>query len=255
MQGSHTPLGQILVNEGHLDEILLHVALAHQREVGGRLGQVLVDVGFVDEDTVVAALGRQLNLPVIQLNNVEVRPQVIGLLKPDVVERYEVLPVRANKRSKTLGVATADPTNLDVRDALSFHTGMKVSFWVSGQEALRTAIRRHYQGEPGAHQPGMLTAVGATQEDLAFRFPSPRPERLEATISHRFGEVARYISRLERTVKEQSFALRGVLDLLDQKGLVQRTELIERLTADPTRPPPLPLPKPRRRSGTRLLST
>jgi hypothetical protein len=49
------------------------------------------------------------------------------------------------------------------------------------------------------------------------------------------------LAEVEQALREQSMAVRSMLELLDKKGVVSREEVLSRLMPAVHRPPPLPL--------------
>src|SRR5216684_2314396 len=60
-------LGDILIQQGVIDEEKLIAALSDQRAFGGKLGRTLVDLGYVSEEQLVHALATQLGLKTVDL--------------------------------------------------------------------------------------------------------------------------------------------------------------------------------------------
>jgi type IV pilus assembly protein PilB len=61
------PIGQRLVQQGHIDAWQLQSALAHQQRWGGRLGEALVGLGFLPEEVVLSEVARQLGVPYLDV--------------------------------------------------------------------------------------------------------------------------------------------------------------------------------------------
>ncbi len=61
----HRRIGEILLEEGALSQRDIDAALRYQKEVGGLFGQALLRLGAVSEEGLLAALSRQLGLPLI----------------------------------------------------------------------------------------------------------------------------------------------------------------------------------------------
>jgi hypothetical protein len=244
---SKKPLGQILLETGEIDPVLLEAALSHQREGGERLGRILVGSGFVDEEKLARALALQYGLPSVRLDQVSVRPEALRTVAVDLAERFTVLPLKLSRRHRMLKVATAEPSDQRALQTLAHHTGMRISLMVSGEDAISKAIQRYYHGVA----PSQLTLdpTGPSAVNLCFEWPEG-PSPAEQRLATHFAQMTQYVATLERAVKEQSFAIRGMLEILDQRGLVKRDELSARLK-DTSRPPPMPLPS--RRKQRRLL--
>src|SRR5205085_3635390 len=77
-----------LVTRGQLDE-----AVAQQRASGERLDRVLVRMGLVSPDQVLGVIGDQFHMEVVDLQTIEVKPDVLGLLPAKLVYRQNCGPV------------------------------------------------------------------------------------------------------------------------------------------------------------------
>ncbi|HEY8209719.1 MAG TPA: hypothetical protein VIG99_19665, partial [Myxococcaceae bacterium] len=145
--GKKRRLGELLKDAGLITETQLKTALSEQRKWGGKLGRTLVEMAFVDESSMAAALSRQLQLPLVDLDALKLAGDVVSWLRVDVAERYGVFPLAGDTRQKTLQVATSDPTNFEALQELAFHTGMKIQVSISGATSIDRAIRKYYYGE------------------------------------------------------------------------------------------------------------
>lgn len=236
--GKRRRLGELLIEAGVLDQTQLQAALAEQKKWGGKLGRTVVEMGFVDEDSMMRALSRQLKLPVVDLDNIKLAATVTGLLKLDLCERYGVFPLGADLRNKTLQLATSDPTNVDAMNDITFKTGMKVAVAVATASSIDRAVRRMYYGEQTRASPT------ATPQKFGVPEPTfdideisgvrPRPSvptdpMVEIDSAARDAEVARLkdrVAALEKQSDKQVKALRALVELLVESGLVSRDEYL-----------------------------
>lgn len=134
-------LGELLVEEGLVDEQQLVEGLEAQEELGGRLGSNLVRMGFLDEDKLAEFLGRQLGLPCITKLD-RISPAAVRRVPKSIAERFEVVPVSIDERD--IGVAMADPANLEAIDAVAFATGLRVRPAVAPEVLIQYALARFY---------------------------------------------------------------------------------------------------------------
>jgi type IV pilus assembly protein PilB len=222
-------LGEILVAASVIDELQLKSALSEQRKWGGRLGRTLVEMGFVEEPVLVRALSKQLGLPAVDLDQVQVTQDLTQALRVDLAEHYSVFPVSVEKRHKILQLATAEPTNYEAEKELTFHTGMRIQLVLAGPRAIEKAIRRHYHGEeirPVA-SPGVHVSPDFRAHEQNFD-PSELSSRTRAAQMLK-GESASRLAALEKQMASQIRALRTVLDLLEEKGHLAAGEYLQRL--------------------------
>ncbi|RKH23734.1 general secretion pathway protein GspE, partial [Corallococcus sp. CA041A] len=159
------------MDAGLLTETQLRTALAEQRKWGGRLGLTLVQMGVVDESSMVHALSRQLAIPTVNLDTHVPVPNALQALRVDIAERYTVFPIAYESGSKTLTVATSDPTNVESLQELAFHSGQKLQVVVATASSIERAIRHHYHGE--------ITSTAATplsfgMDEATFELAPPQ---------------------------------------------------------------------------------
>ncbi len=135
-------LGEILIEAGLIDEATLRVGLTEQRRFGGPLGRVLVDMKKVTEEDLVGALSRQLAVPLIDLDRLEIPQHVIELVPGEMAETYSLIPFA--QPMKFLDVALGDPTNQTVIDELRVRTQLNIRTYLAGPKAVERALLRYY---------------------------------------------------------------------------------------------------------------
>lgn len=164
---SRIRIGELLVSQGALDPIQLESALAHQRRWGGRLGRSIVHLGFLDEGEMLAAVGAQLGVPVVQLAPLTIAREVLALVPERLIRTRRVLPLAKNGegRRAQLDLAVSDAMDLRVLDEVSFVTGLRVNPILASDEDLDDAISRHLDGRP-------LRAAAFTSRTDAIDLPA-----------------------------------------------------------------------------------
>jgi len=143
MDGSR-PLGQILKDMKLVTESQIQEALAIQKQRGGAIGQILVDLNYVTDEEILTALGRQAGMPVVNLDETEVAPEVLERVSPSVATVYRVVPIAFEDNALT--VAMADPLNVKILDDLRFLLDCEVRGAVSNEAAVTRALDRYYAG-------------------------------------------------------------------------------------------------------------
>ena len=116
-------LGRMLVSAGVSDAEKIEQALAVQKEEGGRLGSILVQMGVCTPTQLRAALRAQLGMPVVALDSLLTRTELLQTVPMEVVRRYEAIPWLVE--DGVLTVAMVDPSNLAALDELRFATGFR----------------------------------------------------------------------------------------------------------------------------------
>ena len=125
-----------------IDEATLAKAEEIQKQNGGSLGQALVQVGGLDEPTYTEFLSKLHNLPLVDLDSVDIQLDCIDLIPAEVANKFQVLPI--NRKGRVLTVAMANPGNIFAIDDIKFITGLEVQPAVAGEMAIKKAIDKFY---------------------------------------------------------------------------------------------------------------
>lgn len=143
-------LGDILKESGDVTEQQIQDAVAYQKtHKGVRIGGALMALGYIDESRVLQALGKRMDLPVIDIALAEVQIGAVLKIPRPLAEKYEMLGVSID--GNTLTLLTNDPLNFygieDVRQV----TGMRLHICLCKRDDLLKAIQ-YYYSEAGAIQ-------------------------------------------------------------------------------------------------------
>lgn len=172
-------LGEILVQSGACSSEAIKDALQNQVIFGGRLGTNLLDVGAVQEEDLARALGRRYGLPTLH-GDLKLDPRAIALLKPEVADRYDVVPYVLQDRK--LALLVCDPNDLAMLDEVAFVTGKQVHPIVVPEARIWALLRdtygidrqlrgievdfgRNIHAKPASAQPAHEGAVGSDLMD------------------------------------------------------------------------------------------
>ena len=135
-------LGELLVTFGIISQEQLEDALFEQKKSGRRLGQVLRQLGYVSEETMIEFLGKQLNIPSIDLEQVVPDKQVVNLIPEAIARRHRAIPV--SKAGNVLTLAMSDPLDVFAIDDVAGITGCEISAVVSTERSVLKAIDKYY---------------------------------------------------------------------------------------------------------------
>src|SRR5713101_189417 len=227
-------LGDILIQQGVIDEEKLIAALSDQRAFGGKLGRTLVDLGYVSEEQLVHALATQLGLETVDLAQTEIAPEALSTLPVDACERYGVFPVRVDPERRILWLATAEPDQGTLQEVaqIAQHTLEPILCTMS---SIDRAVRQYYFGDAaqGARLGDPLRSIpGVAQRngegELAAGAVAPAPAQVDA-----IAELRMLLVRLEKQINSQGRAFRALVEILQDKGLVRRGELGTQTTKKP----------------------
>jgi type II secretory ATPase GspE/PulE/Tfp pilus assembly ATPase PilB-like protein len=135
-------IGTILVDRGLISAEQLDEAIDDQKRTGERLDHVLVRLGHVAPEEVLEAIGRQFDMPIVDLAALHVEPDVLQMLPAKLVFKQQCVPIR--RTTTTLQIATCDPFELSAFDELRLLTGLGIELVLAEERDLRRFIRTHY---------------------------------------------------------------------------------------------------------------
>ena len=129
--------------------------MTEQRTHGGALASHLVKLGFINEDALLSYLQKEYRLPVVDPSNLDIPPEVLGLVPAAMTQKHHFIPVSLVR--STLTIAMSDPSNIVAINEVKFLTGYDVKVAVAGVTGhparARALLRRaRRQLRPGAQR-------------------------------------------------------------------------------------------------------
>ena len=135
-------LGQLLVQDGHLTEEQLEIALKRQKSSKKKLGELLVEQKIVDETVILEGLSKRLGLPWVQLRPGLIDPLTVDTIDRDLAEQHVIITMF--KVEETLTVAMAEPQALLVVDDLERTTGLRIQPVIALEANIAECIKKYY---------------------------------------------------------------------------------------------------------------
>lgn len=135
-------IGQILIDEGFLSQSHLDEALKRQLELELPLGKVLLELGYLSDEQLAKALSIQLKLPFCRPVELDLAPEIVGVMTPRQVERFQVIPIGIE--NDRIILATAEPLNLAKIDQLRELLGRKIKLAVTTESQIGEALNKFY---------------------------------------------------------------------------------------------------------------
>jgi type IV pilus assembly protein PilB len=136
-------LGQILVDLGHINDDQLWDILEEQKQSPGTvIGQVAVRMGLVTQAQVTEALAEQWGMPIVNLEETNIQPNVLEIVPQTMAEMYHIMPI--SLKNGVLTVAMADPQNIGALDDLKNFLGHEIRGAVSSGPDVEAAIAKYY---------------------------------------------------------------------------------------------------------------
>jgi len=140
-------------NEDYIVEILMDVGLVTRTQVeyarGHMTGQSVVDAlvheKFITQEDVARTLAAQNGMEFMDLAQVVVPPNIVGLLPAEDARRWKAIPV--GEREGALLIAIGDPMDMQTMDDLAFKLQREVEFVCSTPDAIRNSLVQYYGGD------------------------------------------------------------------------------------------------------------
>lgn len=137
-------LGEILVQVGYITEEQLDNALMMQKssEKKRMLGEVLIELGYVREEEILSELSRQLQVPVLTMEQLTSTAEVIATIPREIAVKLNLIPLYFEDNS--LYVATDNPLNYYGFQELEEQIGKQVVPYLAKKEHIAIAIEQAY---------------------------------------------------------------------------------------------------------------
>jgi len=136
-------LGQVLLEMEKVSKEQLQEAVELKQEKGGALGAVLVDLGYCEQADVSAALAVQAGMRKVDLDEIEIPPEIIDKMDALTARSYSVVPIEFE--AGTLTVAMADANNFRALDELHMLLDYDIRAAVADPNAVIRALDKYYE--------------------------------------------------------------------------------------------------------------
>jgi len=159
-------LGRILIKMGKLRRSQVLEALDIQKERRGPIGAILVELGYVTEEDLNFALAAQSGMEAVDLNKVDVSPEVLGVMSSQMAQTYRVIPFDLGADGKVLSLAIDNPDNFRATDDLQTLLSYRIKPFLANPTDMQNALDRFY---PEGEQESIAGLIGelSDDEDLA----------------------------------------------------------------------------------------
>ena len=102
-------LGEILIQYHIIATEQLEEALKIKKKSEKRIGEILIENGMVSQDEINWVLGKQLNIPYVQINTDNINIQLSKNISEYTLRKFKIIPMI--EIDDELVIAMADPTD------------------------------------------------------------------------------------------------------------------------------------------------
>jgi len=150
----------LLLNSNQISQDHFLIFKSRQKDSGNSVITELVKLGLVTEEQITKFIASYYNLPLVDLEESEIKDEVLRFLSPEFIQKYQVFPIR--RHGKVLTVALVDPTIDFVLDDIKFITGFDVEAVVATETQFLRAIEKYY------HLSGTLDKILKDMDDTGI---------------------------------------------------------------------------------------
>jgi type II secretion system protein E len=136
------PVGEALVARGLITPEQLAEVTAAQKGSSERIDQALIRSGLVSERDMLAVYSEQFAIPVVELSEKDIDPELLKLVPSRLVHKYALMPICRN--GKGIRVATSDPFNMYALDELRTCINMPIEPVLSTRAEIHKLIKSFY---------------------------------------------------------------------------------------------------------------
>ena len=136
-------LGEILIHYKIITPEQLEEGLKIKKTKEKRIGEILIDLGRVTQDEINWVLGKQLNLPYVQVNIGNIDIQLSKNISEDTLKKYKAIPIM--ELNDELVVAMADPTDEEAIEMIKGVTKRKLKFVLASFKNIDETINQIFQ--------------------------------------------------------------------------------------------------------------
>jgi type IV pilus assembly protein PilB len=106
------------------------------------LRKILTKKGLISEEDLIAFLSQEFDLPLVDLTNYLIDPEIIDLIPEDLARKHLLIPIL--RIGNDLTVATVDPSDVFALDELHMKTGLNIEPALAAETEVKKALDQHY---------------------------------------------------------------------------------------------------------------
>jgi len=188
-----------LVKDGLISRSDAEKALEKSRAEHTSFVNYVVSKKLISSDQIALAAAEEFGIPLIDIENVDINPDIIRLIDENLLKKHNALPLF--KRGKRLFVAIYDPHNLIALDDIRFRTNLLIEAILAREDHLskciKNALESFYEEEEDA-------ADDEESDDLEIEDEKPDTEETIAGASAiDEAPVVKFVSnRLKSAIKQ-----------------------------------------------------
>jgi hypothetical protein len=134
-------LGELLLEEGLLNEQQIQEALQYQKENGSLMGEILVKLKYVSEIDIARTISKQFGLPYIDASKYAIDKDAISIVPSRLMYDHQFIVL--DKIGKALIIAASGLLDREVFVELERVWGSQIFIYVSTVSQVREALEKY----------------------------------------------------------------------------------------------------------------
>ena len=184
-------IGEILIEEGLINQKQLTMALAEAKVLGIPLGSVLVKMGFITIKELKEALGAQMGVKLASAEQLKALPTAISVLPEDFVRENKVIPLSMTDKSLVVGMV--DPGNSKTINEIVYQTGLKPTVIMVTHYEYEAFLKTYYENERETANKLLQEIASEKAEGID---DTSLWEQVETEIQDTSGTVAKFANKI-----------------------------------------------------------
>lgn len=135
-------IAKLLLKEELLTEEQLKEALEAAKDSETEITEALFELGYISENELLDFLGKSFGVPVISIEEHSIVEEVLNLIPREIALENKLIPL--NITGSALTVAMSDPSNIILRDELSFLTEKNIIPVVVSERSVINMLENYY---------------------------------------------------------------------------------------------------------------
>lgn len=135
-------IGELLIEGGFITKRQLDKSKDRVASTNEPLQKILVQMGYVSEKDITEVIGKQMGVEFVDLDEIELEPDMVRSIPEHLAQRYKVVPVA--QKNNRLTLAMVDPLNVIAIDDIRLITGFDIEPVIATEESILKTINRQF---------------------------------------------------------------------------------------------------------------
>ena len=131
-------LGELLIEQGLLNEQQVQDALRLQHQTGKLFGECLIENKLITEDKMVSVLIGQFGIPYIKPTQYKIPKELLEIFDPQMMRRYQFVPL--DSMGSVLVIAIAGMLSEDILREIETQTGCTLQVFLTRMSEINLVL-------------------------------------------------------------------------------------------------------------------